>query len=201
MKKLVQGVGKCDLKICQTVDGKHFYDKAYKAWVSMLQRYYDDKFQERKPTYKGCTVCEEWLTYSNFKLFYDTFYIDGWHLDKDLKVDGNKVYSPTRCVFVPRDLNTLLLDRGAARGEYPKGVSYNKKSGRFQSLCSVNGELKHLGYFTTSEEASEAYQRFKYNHVLGEVKYYRELYSTNKQLMGLLDVLEERYKKLLTSLK
>ena len=39
----------------------------------MLVRCYNAKFHERQPQYKGCTVCEEWLNYSNFK--FSTFLI------------------------------------------------------------------------------------------------------------------------------
>lgn len=200
MKKLVCGVGKCDLKTSRMVDGKQVKDKAYGAWKRMLERCYSEKCQEKYPTYKGCTVCEEWLTYSNFKVFYENCYVDGWHLDKDLKVDGNKVYSPEACAFVPRDLNLLLLDRGAMRGDYPQGVCYDKYVGKFKSQCSVGGSVKSLGYYSTSEEASIAYKKFKYNHILDEIKRYRDLYRSNRPLMNLLDVLEQRYTKRLSDL-
>lgn len=39
-----------------------------------------------------------------------------------------------------------------------KGVSIHKKSGRFRATIRVDGRQKHLGYFSTGEEASSAYQ-------------------------------------------
>ena len=37
------------------------------------------------------------------------------------------------------------------------GVCYNKALSKFKSHIRVNGKLKHLGYFTTPEEAHQAY--------------------------------------------
>ena len=39
----------------------------YRTWKNMLMRCYSTKFQERRPTYKGCSVSEEWKTFSNFR--------------------------------------------------------------------------------------------------------------------------------------
>ena len=36
-----------------------------------MHRCYNDKFHERQSQYKECSVCEEWLNYSNFKVWYD----------------------------------------------------------------------------------------------------------------------------------
>lgn len=42
-------------------------DKEYLLWTSVLSRCFDKKYLKRKPTYLGCSVSEDWLTYSNFK--------------------------------------------------------------------------------------------------------------------------------------
>lgn len=47
---------------------------------------------------------------------------EGRALDKDFLVEGNKVYSPSTCVFLPSKLNTFIITRGNARGQYPLGV-------------------------------------------------------------------------------
>jgi hypothetical protein len=39
-----------------------------------------------------------------------------------------------------------------------KGVCYNKSKKRYQANITINGKLKHLGYYKTAEEASESYQ-------------------------------------------
>ena len=49
-----------------------------------------------------CSVCEEWKHFSNFKKWFDENYIEGFDIDKDILIKGNKVYSPEACSFVPR---------------------------------------------------------------------------------------------------
>lgn len=39
----------------------------YVKWHAMLNRCYNARYHKNKPTYIGCYVCEEWLTFSNFK--------------------------------------------------------------------------------------------------------------------------------------
>lgn len=62
---------------------------------------------KNKPTYEGCTVCDEWLYFSNFKKWFDENYIEGFQLDKDIIIRGNKVYSPQTCCFVPKEINII----------------------------------------------------------------------------------------------
>ena len=45
-----------------------------------------------------------------------------------------------------------------------KGVSWNKQAGKWKAYSTLNGKLNYLGYFTTAEAASEAYNRFAKQH-------------------------------------
>jgi hypothetical protein len=40
-----------------------------------------------------------------------------------------------------------------------KGVSLDKRCGRYRAYININGKQKSLGYYATPEEASEAYNR------------------------------------------
>lgn len=83
---------------------------AYKSWQAMLQRCYDEKYQLFRPTYVGCSVCSEWHNFQNFaNWFNDNYPVDGgkYQLDKDIKVKGNKIYSPSTCLFVTLKENTI----------------------------------------------------------------------------------------------
>ena len=66
MKKLVCGVGFNDKTRPCWVDGKNV--KEYKLWQNMLRRCFDEKEQTRYPTYRGCSVSDNFLNYS---FFYD----------------------------------------------------------------------------------------------------------------------------------
>lgn len=87
--------------------------RVYRKWTSMLQRCYNKNFHKTKygKTYIGCTVCERWLTLSNF--VEDVPKIDGYdeerfingelELDKDINSNGkNKCYIAEECTFVTR---------------------------------------------------------------------------------------------------
>jgi len=135
----------------------------YMTWNNMLKRCYSAKYQERKPTYKGCSVSEEWLTFSNFKRWMERQDFEGKHLDKDLLLEGNKIYSYETCAFVSGMVNSFTTDCAASRGELMVGVCWNKRVGKFQSQCSNPFTKKrgHLGYFTREEQAHEAWLKRK----------------------------------------
>lgn len=135
----------------------------YSAWTSMLKRCYSAKYQERCPTYKGCSVAEEWLTFSNFKTWMMTQDWQDNQLDKDLLVKGNKIYSPETCVFVSGMVNKFTTDSGATRGEWLIGVSWHKPTEKFRAGCCdpFSLEQEHLGLFTYEQEAHEAWLKRK----------------------------------------
>ena len=135
----------------------------YRTWVDMLERCYSAKLQERRPTYVGCSVSEEWLTFSNFRRWMEKQDFEGMHLDKDLLFEGNKVYSAETCVFVTSMVNTFTTDCGASRGEWPIGVNWHKRVGKFQSRCSnpFTKKRENLGYFTCQIEAHQEWLKRK----------------------------------------
>ena len=125
----------------------------YRKWRAMFDRCYNKIYQEKQPTYKGCYVCDEWHSFSNFKGWMEKQNWVGMHLDKDILVEGNKVYSPDTCVLVSRKVNNFLTDRKNDRGGYPLGVHLN--NGKLRAVCSnpKTGKREHLGYFITEEDA------------------------------------------------
>ena len=169
MKKPVCGVGFNDKTRPCWVDGKNV--KEYKLWQNMLRRCFDEKEQTRYPTYRGCSVSDNFLNYSYFyewcqeQIGFGKVDEKGrsWCLDKDLLFVGNKTYSETNCVFVPHEINLFFTDSGKARGEYPLGVYFNKARGNFVAYCAVNSKQQYLGYFNTPEEAFAVYKPFKEN--------------------------------------
>lgn len=173
-KKLIRGVGNNDADYSVTkyettvVDGKKkqkivWFCPFYRAWESMLGRCYSDKLQERHPTYTGCSVVTEWLTFSNFKAWMLAQDWWGMQLDKDLLFEGNKVYSPESCVFVSKMVNTFITDSEASRGEWLVGVNWNKGANKFKSQCRnpFTNKKEHLGYFTCEQEAHESWLKRK----------------------------------------
>lgn len=85
--------------------------KSYIKWHDMMNGYYNDKFHDRQPQYKGYTVGEEWHNYGNFKIWYEKnkYGTKSLDLDKDILLKGNTIYSPETCCLVPHFINTLFI--------------------------------------------------------------------------------------------
>lgn len=97
VRELVYGVGVDDLdypKKKLLPNGKYSFCPYYQRWRGMIRRCYSKAQLGKNPNYEGCTVCDEWLTFSNFKSWMEKQDWEGKELDKDLLVRGNKVYSP-----------------------------------------------------------------------------------------------------------
>ena len=157
----VCGVGCNDVAFQMNIDRKDIWQ--YKLWQNMLKRCFDAKYKQHRPTYENVTCCDEWLSFANFfewvnkEVGYKGKPV-GSELDKDIIVKGNKTYSPEFCSFVPTAVNSLLTDSGATRGEFPVGVCFVKGRGKFKTRLNCFGMEKHLGYYTTIEDAVFAYK-------------------------------------------
>lgn len=151
--------------------------ESYLKWHDMINRCYNKKFHGRQPQYMGCIVCEEWLNYSNFKVWYDQNKIAGMSLDldKDILFKGNKVYSPETCCFVPHAINTLFLSKKADRGDFPIGVSYDKDKKKFRAYMSFMGRQIELGAFETAESAFTRYKEYKEDFIQDMAEQYRNV--------------------------
>lgn len=171
MKNLIHGVGVNDSKYPLTrnefIDGKStrvWSCKIYQAWKNMLCRCYCDKYQSIRTTYKGCSVCEEWLTFSNFKRWVQDQDWEGKQLDKDIIVPGNKVYSPETCAFVSRDLNYFILDSPKRRGQCPIGVRWHARDKKYHARCNnpFTRQYEWLGMFDCPKNAHLTWKRRKH---------------------------------------
>jgi len=165
-RKLVFGVGINDWIGDISVDGKVI--REYKLWQDMLKRCFDEKCKQKYPTYQDVTCCGEWLYLSKFigdVSMMKGYTLRGWHLDKDILIKGNKVYSKDTCCFVPQEVNSLLIKSDKTRGEYPVGVYFHKRYGKFMAQLRINDKKKFLGYFNTAEEAFQAYKAAKEAHI------------------------------------
>ena len=87
-------------------DGKYNSKcKSYGIWRGIFKRCYCPKTQVRQPTYKDCTVATDWHNFQNFAKWFDENYVEGYDLDKDIKFNGNKLYSAETCLFVSHQEN------------------------------------------------------------------------------------------------
>jgi len=159
--KLVYGVGTndADYYVQSIVNGICIRCPFYRKWSSMLKRCYSSKYHLEHPSYIDCTVCDKWLTFSNFKKWMETQGWEGKELDKDILIEGNKLYSHETCLFVTQATNNLLTDSRRSRGAFPIGVSRGYKG--YQTGCRSGSNNKYLGEYSTPEEAHAVYVGYK----------------------------------------
>lgn len=163
--KLIWGVGINDADYpvykTKTVDGKRkviWVCPYYLRWKNMLQRAYSLTYKEKYPTYRSVVVCDEWLTFSTFKVWMEAQDWEGKVLDKDILFPGNKVYSPETCVFVSHIVNCLNLDCGKE-----PGILKRFNSNIFTPKCGnpLTGKRECLGSFKSQEESKQAWLKRK----------------------------------------
>lgn len=157
------GVNDADYTTAPTVNGATLCDPAYYAWADMLKRGHSEQYLEKNPTYSDVTVCKEWHSFVAFRAWWLNNYREGYELDKDLLVPGNREYGPDVCIYIPGWLNSFTIDSESSRGEFPIGVCLHKPTGKYKAQCCnpITGKLRNLGLFASPEEAHEAWLNYK----------------------------------------
>jgi len=133
----------------------------YSRWRDMIRRCYSELELIKHPNYRGCSVDEQWSHLTIFKPWMETQDWQSKHLDKDLLIPNNKVYSPETCCFIDQTLNVFITDRRATKTDYLMGVSLTSVKGctKFRARCNntFTGKNEHLGLFDTQEEAHQTW--------------------------------------------
>ena len=158
--KSVYGVGCIGVGLYSTTNNVLHYN----CWRSLLQRCYDKNYQQKYPTYKDCAVDTLWHNFQNFAQWFEENYVEGWNLDKDILIKGNKIYSFNTCAFVPHEINQLFVKSNKIRGIYPIGVIINKEE-KFVAKIKNRGIVRHLGTFDTIERAFQTYKTEKEKYI------------------------------------
>jgi hypothetical protein len=158
------GVNDADYSVEFRSGSKKVICPIYRKWRDMIHRCYSKKAKERDQCYKDVSVCNEWLKFSNFKAWMQQQDWEGKELDKDLLVDGNKVYSPESCVFVDRVINVFLTDSALSRGSYLIGCYFDKQLLKFRARCSnpFSKKLESLGLYGSELDAHLAWKKRKH---------------------------------------
>ena len=160
-RRKILGVGINDSDVCVVSDKLQM--PSYYTWTHMMMRCYSKSYRREFPSYEGCFVCEEWKLFSHFKEWFDANYKDGYCLDKDILVKGNKEYAPEKCCFVPNEINALLIRHEKGRGKLPIGVT--KKGQKYAARLNIRSSSKWLGTYDTILSAFNAYKEAKESYL------------------------------------
>ena len=120
--------------------GEHITEKL------ILEVVNDSKY---KPYYADKFVCEEWLNFQNFKIWYDEHIVSDEKLDrdKDLICQSSNEYSPETCVLISHYLNTVFEDRGMN-----SAITKNPE-GRYVATMMILNKKLNVGEFDTESDA------------------------------------------------
>lgn len=146
--------------------------ECYKTWKRMLERCYDETQRHKNPSYSDVTVCKEWHNFQNFaEWYYNNHYeINGEIicLDKDILIKGNRIYSPSTCIFVPDKINHIFA------GDI-NGVSWKKESNKWIVRVWVDGKRKYLGLYDNYDDAVKIYKNAKEDYIRNTIISYKNI--------------------------
>lgn len=152
----------------------------------MIIRCYSNNYHQKEPSYKECSVCEEWLNFQNFAKWWYINYFEEGDLDKDLLVKDNKIYSPKYYCILPKQINVALVKNKYRRGNTLIGVRKRSDCYGYHATIQKYGKSINLGMFATEQEAFDVYKSAK-------EAYIKELANKFKEILPL-----NVYNKLLT---
>ena len=162
-------------------------DSAYKKWSSIKNRI-RGSWKKGNESYINCSISKEWENFETFLAWYESNYVEGWHIDKDLFGWDVKIYSEDTCCFIPPRLNTFMVNlRDLFSGKF-NGIYFRERDGVFVATVSNTSKNKiHLGHFNTREDAERAYVKGKFSVLDSIVEDYYTVLS-DKILKGVQDL-------------
>lgn len=136
--------------------------REYVTWRNMLRRCYYDK--ENFPSYYNIvTVCDEWHNFQNFGDWYEENYYEcegRLHLDKDILLPGNKIYSPSTCLLVPQKINMIFMEHKRNKDGLPEGISLAQNR---KYVSQYQG--KYLGTYDNLDAAVDIHNKAKQDFI------------------------------------
>jgi len=139
------------------------------TWKDMMKRVYSESYHKKNPTYVGCTVAVEWLSFMKFREWVGDNSLKGkdntkLSLDKDIFKEGNKHYCPEYCNLVEHRVNTFMAHGGRCGGDNKiRGVLDNPNRKWIQVFCSDPFKIKSkfIGDVKSVEEGLYLYYKTK----------------------------------------
>lgn len=129
-----------------------------------------------KKAYIDCYMCDEWANDKElFIKWFETNFVEGFEIDKDIIKKGNREYSPSYCRFVPRPINEVIRADKVKPNGIPQGVHFDNERRKYRAGVSVFGKVKKLGRFDDLKSAMNAYKIAKERYIKTLANKYRDV--------------------------
>ena len=166
LKNKVYGRGINDVDFPIKVNGEHI--NSYKVWRGMFNRCYAKNDLPHIKAYSDVTVCTDWWRFSKFLEFYNSHYIEGYVLDKDIcRSTKNRMYCPENCAFIPKNINNLFR---ASRVHFIDKKP--DKNGMYDARLNIWGNDCTIGKYKTINEAFLVYKKAKEDYIKEVAEFY-----------------------------
>lgn len=128
-------------------------------------------------SYENCKICDEWNNdFDSFaEWFFDNIYFCGdekLEIDKDLFSNGEKIYSPETCCFLPKRINVMLAYKRKRESDLPTGVNLTANKKYIVTIHRGRGHLTKT--FNSVEEAAEYYNSNKERYIRELAEFYKK---------------------------
>ena len=184
--KKVYGIGVADYSEDSLPEVKDKWRGILRRSIQFEKGYISNKNQKAISSYSEVTICEEWLTFSNFEKWMLTHNWEGKDLDKDLLGNG-KHYSPDTCCFLPHQVNIAIQTRENTTEVL--GVSAPDKRGLFRVSTYWKEVRQNSKSFRCIKQAHKYWQENKINSLLRMVdEYYTRDEISTRVRDKLLDI-------------
>lgn len=159
----------------QEADGTRYFTRSGMLFHALKQRTNPEGVKQKaSPLYVGCT--HEFKDFQDFAEWcqYQIGFDKGFHMDKDLLIKWNKVYSKDTILFIPQEINKLFTRRDRFRGDLPIGVSWERGKTSYKANLTMNGVHTYLGNFKTMNEAFQAYKTTKESFIKQQAEKWKD---------------------------
>ena len=137
-----------------------FRTRLYTIWINMKMRVLNPK-NKRYNDYggRGITICEEWK--NDFMPFYNWAMENGYSDELSIdRIDNDRNYEPSNCRWATQSVQSRNQRIRKNNKSGYRGVSYNKRRGKYQTYICIKSKKIYLGYFQTVEEGAIAYNNY-----------------------------------------
>ena len=134
----------------------------YQIWGSMIQRCHNSKNKSYNNFgARGIIVCERWRDFSNFLEDMGEKPTQEHSIDR-IDVNGN--YEPSNCRWATTDIQSLNKRLYRSNKSGYAGVYWHKRLNKWYASIRIDGKSKHLGMYTTKEDAISSRKEAEIKH-------------------------------------